>query len=147
MLTAAPRADWVGAILTAQYPIRNATTAIQAAHPAFKKLLNIPDPGDDLSAFHFMYGMRHGDLFRHITVQGYHTSEIITDLKPGSFVDIPLDQATIKEVGLQLLFDINNKPAPNKQGTREELMKVLAAIQDYAKSAPKELDLEDVINQ
>ncbi|MCW5547690.1 MAG: hypothetical protein KIT44_01880 [Opitutaceae bacterium] len=147
MLTVAPRADWVGAVLTVQYPTRHAKTAIQAVHPAFKKLLTIPDPGDNLSAFHFMYGVRHGDHFKHITVQGYHTSEFQADIKPGEVVNIPLEQATIKEVGLQLLLDVNNKPSPTKQGTSEEFMKVLSALQDYARTAPNELGLDIILNQ
>lgn len=102
--------DWCGLILNTEFPSKkDVKPSLKIIESLFADLVKIDHSPNDLAAFQLQYGFKENGFYRNVTISGYDTYDIqIPENMLNQAID--LSKVTVRESGITIVLDINNKP-------------------------------------
>jgi hypothetical protein len=139
---------WTGAIAGLAYPSDLATTSrgVDAAATVFSRLLKLDwDPGS-LAGLKIEIGREQRGYFKNYVLSGYEETEIRMPVPPKQrFVRVNVAQGELKEVGLGIQIDVNNRPMKGHRQPISDMGAVLDELTAAYESLPEDLNLEGIV--
>lgn len=141
--------NWLGLVSTLEYPLGSGNNkSIELAIPFFDKLINIDRKDRSLGTFEMRFGFNEGNFFKNYNISCFETRDIKIDSEKfpawQNIINIE-DVSQIKNSGLRVIFDINNKPKENRKDPITDLDELIIDFKKTINLIPVELNIKDLI--
>jgi hypothetical protein len=102
--------DWCGIILNLEFPSTNDTKpSLKILDGLFNELVKVEKESKELATFSLQYGFKESGLYRNVTISGFDTYDIpVAGIGINQTID--LTRMPVRESGITINIDINNKP-------------------------------------
>lgn len=113
--------DWCGIISNLEFPSHNdIKPSLKIIEGFFNDLVTIERDAKELAAFSLQYGFKENGFYRNVTISGYDTYDIpVAGIGTNKFID--LSKLPVKESGITINLDINNRPTDSRMDLLADL--------------------------
>ncbi len=142
--------EWTGLVAKLEFPnIKPLKNGSVAAVPVFDTLVNYERKNRTLSNFQLAFGFTEGTYNKSFNISGYEARDISVNVPAVSkyremFFDV--SNFPIKETGIQIVFDVNNKPKGGKKFWAKDVNALVNFHKKHQTTILSELGLEEVIH-
>ena len=136
--------SWTGIVTTIEQETKSSTPLI-AVYPIFKKMINLKWNVDELASFSFQIGRKIDGKFVNYTITGYEKRDFKINTIDKKKIRFEEMKNISREIGIQVLLDINNKPEVKKKGPIEDLNNIIMHQLNLSKSLSTDLNLGDIL--
>lgn len=142
--------EWTGLVVKLDFPnIKPLKNGAMAALPVFDTLVNYKRKNRTLSNFQLAFGFTEGFYNKTFNISGYEARDVKLNVPPVSkyremFFDV--SNFPVKETGIQIVFDVNNKPKGGKKYWAKDVNALIDFHRKHQANILSELGLEEVIN-
>ncbi|NQT60789.1 MAG: hypothetical protein HQ557_17605 [Bacteroidetes bacterium] len=130
---------WCGVIFDLNYPYKVLTNHL---NELFDKTLSINRKDKDIASFQLNYGYKENGNFINFIITEYRSFDFIKKLVPNEI--IKLEDANLVEMGLDIKFDINNKPSIPHYAFEKDLEAILSSLIPLISKVYRDNNLEGI---
>ncbi len=140
--------EWSGMVLAIDYPSSSGEkNPLLNVTPVFDKIIGVQRAGRPLCSFQLQFGFVENGLNKNYTIAGYQTREVHLPQPPPMMKRFILDltDTPVKESGVQLVLDVNNKPTQEKIGPKADLDAIIEALNAMHLNSINDLNLTGIL--
>ena len=140
---------WINLVATLEfYKNISDKTALELAKPFFDNLIKIDRNNRELGSFEIKFGFKEGNYFKNYRISCFEQRDIKID--PTKFSDIQkvfdLEEiSAITNIGLKVIFDINNKSSELERTLNSDFEEILRELEKSLPKVVRELNLDRLL--
>jgi hypothetical protein len=147
LIRAVANYSWTGIIAELEFPKyeHGFKSGLDAIEPIFSKLINIDRKGRKLGSFNLQFGIQEDSHFINYTLTGYESRNFVFKPEKMGFQAIDLQKFPIKDCGVQITLDINNRPSLKNSDPLADQTSLFQKLSAIYNNLCKDLNIEGLL--
>ena len=133
---------WSGLVVSLEYPRSTEQSALDVVTPLFDELVKIPRRKRPLASMQLQFGFTERGFHRNFVIGGYETKDLSFNAPAGSFIEIDASQLPVRESGISLQVDVNNRPRAIHKDLRIEVDELVGEVTSTVANLSSDLGME-----